>query len=98
MTVPTSATRMGETNSSSLVIGGILGLIVGMIAAAALERSDRRVDSEEDLAAILGQPATTWATVTPAEARALAYRWRSLAGVEEPEVAVVATAPMTQTT
>lgn len=96
VTVPTSATRMGESSSSSLAIGGILGLIVGMIAAAALERSDRRIDSEEELASILGQPATTWVRITPAEARALAFRWRALAGVDEPEVAVVATAPMTQ--
>lgn len=96
VTVPTAATRMGESSSSSLVIGGLLGLIVGMVAAAALERSDRRIDTEDDLAALLGQPATMWASITPSEARALAFRWRSLAGVEDPEVAVVATIPMTQ--
>lgn len=96
VTVPAEATRMGESNSSSLFIGGLLGLIVGLMAAFALERSDRRVDSVDDLAELLGTPATAWATVTPAEARALAYRWRALSGVEGPEVAVVATPPMTR--
>ena len=96
VTVPSDATRMGETHSSALLIGGILGLLVGLLAAFALERSDRRIDSVDDLADLLGTPATAWATVTPAEARALAYRWRALSGVPAPEVAVVATAPMSR--
>ncbi len=96
VTVPSEAVRMGESSSSSLLIGGLLGLLVGLLAAFALERSDRRVDSVDDLAELLGTPATAWATVTPAEARALAYRWRALSGVPAPEVAVVATAPMSR--
>lgn len=96
VTVPSEATRMGESSSSSLLIGGLLGLLVGLLAAFALERSDRRIDSVDDLADLLGTPATAWATVTPAEARALAYRWRALSGVPAPEVAVVATAPMSR--
>lgn len=96
VTVPSEAARMGESSSSSLLIGGLLGLLVGLLAAFALERSDRRVDSVDDLADLLGTPATAWATVTPAEARALAYRWRALSGVPAPEVAVVATAPMSR--
>lgn len=94
VTVPTEATVMGESRSSSLFIGGILGLLVGLLAAFALERSDRRIDSVDDLAELLGTPATAWADITPAEARALAYRWRALSGVPAPEVAVVATVPM----
>lgn len=96
VTVPSEATRMGESSSSALFIGGMLGLLVGLLAAFALERSDRRIDSVDDLADLLGTPATAWATVTPAEARALAYRWRALSGVNAPEVAVVATAPMSR--
>ncbi|MFC6238973.1 hypothetical protein [Longivirga aurantiaca] len=96
VTVPSEAARMGESSSSSLLIGGLLGLLVGLLAAFALERSDRRIDSVDDLADLLGTPATAWATVTPAEARALAYRWRALSGVPAPEVAVVATAPMSR--
>lgn len=94
VTVPTEAAVMGESRSSSLFIGGILGLLVGLLAAFALERSDRRIDSVDDLAELLGTPATAWADITPAEARALAYRWRALSGVPAPEVAVVATDPM----
>lgn len=96
VTVPDAAVRVGESSSSSLFIGGLLGLLVGLLAAFALERSDRRVDTADDLAELLGTPATDWGTVTPAEARALAYRWRSLSGVDAPEVAVVATAPMSR--
>jgi hypothetical protein len=96
VTVPDAAVRVGESSSSALFIGGLLGLLVGLLAAFALERSDRRVDTADDLADLLGTPATDWGTVTPAEARALAYRWRSLSGVEAPEVAVVATAPMSR--
>ncbi len=96
VTVPDEAIRIGESSSSSLFIGGLLGLLVGLLAAFALERSDRRIDTSDDLAELLGTPATDWGTVTPAEARALAYRWRSLSGVEAPEVAVVATAPMSR--
>lgn len=96
VTVPDAAVRIGETSSSSLLIGGLLGLLVGLLAAFALERSDRRIDTSDDLAELLGTPATDWGTVTPAEARALAYRWRSLSGVEDPEVAVVATAPLSR--
>lgn len=96
VTVPTEATVMGESRSSSLFIGGLLGLMVGLLAAFALERSDRRIDSVDDLAELLGTPATAWADITPAEARALAYRWRALSGISAPEVAVVATDPMSR--
>ncbi|MGD9955145.1 MAG: hypothetical protein AB7O74_09520 [Candidatus Nanopelagicales bacterium] len=96
VTVPTEATKMGESRSSSLFIGGVLGLLVGLLAAFALERSDRRIDSVDDLAELLGTPATAWADITPAEARALAYRWRALSGIPAPEVAVVATHPMSR--
>ncbi|MGA8372841.1 MAG: hypothetical protein WB765_22125, partial [Acidimicrobiales bacterium] len=39
-------------------LGGVLGLIVGLILAIAAERADPRVDTAEDLASVVGVPAS----------------------------------------
>jgi len=91
VTVPDSATVSSETGKSSLAIGGLLGLIVGLIMLSALERSDKRIDTLEDLAAATGTGVSAWGTLTPFETRALAHRWRSLSGVSVPTVAFVGT-------
>jgi hypothetical protein len=95
--LPETATKLGESKASSALIGGLLGLLVGLVAAAALERADRRVDSLPLLGELIEAPVSDWSTLTPDDARALAMRWQELAGTPEPTVAVVGVEPLRQT-
>ncbi len=95
--LPESATKLGESKASSALIGGLLGLLGGLVAAAALERADRRVDSLPLLGELIEAPVSDWSTLTPDDARALAMRWQELAGTPEPTVAVVGVEPLRQT-
>jgi len=96
VTIANSATVVSESGPSSLGIGALLGLILGLVIVAAFERSDRRIDVVDDLVAVTGPGVSSWAGITPEEARALAHRWQTLAGAAEPVVAFVGTGSLTQ--
>lgn len=71
----------GGGGSSALIpIGLFLGLCLGVVLAAAWERSDPRIDGPSELAAAAGTPATALGDVAPGNIEALLERWRRLAG------------------
>lgn len=87
-----TATPSSGVSTGALAVGAVLGLFLGIVLAIGLERSDRRVESVEDLRAALGGlPVTALLrrgeTLTPA----LMERWRDLAHHEAPLVAIVST-------
>lgn len=68
-------------------IGLLLGLVLGGVLAVAWERSDRRVDTVEQLADVVGAPATATDAVTESAAAVMARRWTALH--ERPVVALI---------
>ena len=54
----TTASSGGSMAKYGKELGGILGLIVGLILAMAAERADPRVDTADDLASVVGVPAS----------------------------------------
>lgn len=96
VSLPNGADALGQSIAESAILGLVLGLLVGGVIALALERADRRIDSVDDLATALGAPACQWGSLTESEAQALAHRWRELASVDPPTVAVLAAGPLTQ--
>jgi hypothetical protein len=79
--------------TSTIALGLILGLALGVLLAVAWDRTDRRVDSSDQLGFILGTPGARTAQLTPARALALVQRWASMAPDTPVRVAVVAGAP-----
>lgn len=78
--------------TTALALGGILGLFLGLVLAVGRERSDRRVDSEQDLTrALRGVPATRLRGGRARLAPALLERWRELSGSSAPLIAMVST-------
>ena len=57
--------------TSTIALGLILGLALGVLLAVAWDRTDRRVDSSDQLGFILGTPGARTAQLTPARALAL---------------------------
>ena len=53
-----TASASGSMAKYGKELGGILGLIVGLILAMAAERADPRVDTADDLASVVGVPAS----------------------------------------
>ena len=53
-----TASAAGSMAKYGKPLGGILGLIVGLILVMAAERADPRVDTAEDLASVVGVPAS----------------------------------------
>ncbi len=53
-----TASTSGSMAKYGKELGGILGLIVGLILAMAAERADPRVDTADDLASVVGVPAS----------------------------------------
>lgn len=75
---------------TSLVVGGILGLFLGVVLAMGLERSDRRIDSTDDLSSALGgTPATALRRGSNGLTPALVERWSEIARTSPPSVAMV---------
>lgn len=80
-----------QAPSTTLAIGALLGLALGLVLAVGLERSERRIDTVEDLRdALAGIPATRLrrgnaSSLPPA----VLERWRGLADGPRPTVAVV---------
>jgi capsular polysaccharide biosynthesis protein len=83
----------GGGSGSSLAIGVVLGLCLGVVAAIAWERADPRIDVVDHLEAVLDCPSIALATLSPGSAASLLDRWRFLAGDESPKIALIAGAP-----
>lgn len=73
-----------ETSAASdrttVPVGVLLGLVLGLVLIVAWERSDPRIDSAGELANAAGTPATALGDVAPGNIDALLERWRRLAG------------------
>lgn len=57
--LPTSASTSGSTAKYGAPVGGMLGIVLGLILVLAVERSDPRIDSAEELAEAVGCPAVS---------------------------------------
>jgi hypothetical protein len=67
-------------DSTTIPLGAILGLALGLVLLVAWERSDPRIDGAGELANAAGTPATALGDVAPGNIDALLERWRRLAG------------------
>jgi capsular polysaccharide biosynthesis protein len=86
-------TSGGGSNTTSLALGLILGLALGLLLAVAWDRTDRRVDSGDQLGYVLGTPGARISQLTAPRAQALVQRWASLVDASPLRVALVAGAP-----
>ncbi|HEX7290209.1 MAG TPA: hypothetical protein VF250_03690 [Conexibacter sp.] len=67
-------------DTTTIPLGVILGLALGLVLLVAWERSDPRIDGAGELANAAGTPATALGDVAPGNIDALLERWRRLAG------------------
>ena len=72
-------------------IGLLLGLVLGVVLAVAWDRSDRRVDTVEQLGDLAGVPASPSAAITSSAAAVMARRWTGVC--DRPVVALVPAVP-----
>lgn len=89
--LPDDATR-NEGSSSTLPVGILLGLCLGVVLVLAWERADGRLDSIEDLEQEVDYPVTGLKDLSGGAILALMERWRSIAGDRPASVAIVGSA------
>ncbi len=75
---PSNVAAVSGGKGSTVAIGAVLGLILGVILLVAWERSDPHVGDPRSLSGQFGCPATPVDRLTPDAARALIERWASL--------------------
>jgi capsular polysaccharide biosynthesis protein len=90
---PEPAAGSSPDRKKEIGLGGLLGLLVGAVAAFAWERADPRVDDLRDLRDELSCPC--WPDEpAPAVASALVAAWRGREGAERPLVTLVPVGPV----
>lgn len=87
--VADSAVRQAGDTARAVPVGAALGLVLALVLMGAWERSDPRVDDDEDLRAAFAGPVTELRHLSPGAVRALRERWSMLAGGTTPTVALV---------
>lgn len=77
ITAPTSVTRSGGDITRGSVFGGVLGLVVALAAAFALERTAPHADGPTEVAEVVRVPVTTWNAPTTLGVTRLLRSWGS---------------------
>jgi capsular polysaccharide biosynthesis protein len=75
---PSNVAAVSAGKGSTVAIGALLGLILGLILLVAWERSDPQVGDPRSLSGQFGCPATPVDRLSPDAAHALTERWASL--------------------
>jgi capsular polysaccharide biosynthesis protein len=78
--------------ATTIPIGVVLGLALGLILLVAWERADARTDDVASLEAETGCPAMPFGGLSTGSMTALLRRWETLAGRSAPRIALVAAA------
>jgi capsular polysaccharide biosynthesis protein len=79
--------------SEIILLGIVLGLLLAAVIVIIWERADARVDRPDQVTAVLGIPARSFAGLSAEGAEALIDRWRALTFSDAPTVALVAAVP-----
>jgi hypothetical protein len=83
-----TGTRSTPGTFKTGALGGLLGLLLGLVVAAAWERSDRRTDDIEDVRAEVDCPAWEGA-LTPAIAVSILAHWRQTVSEDPIQIGIV---------
>jgi hypothetical protein len=89
ISAPTTAGSASSGGHTSLVVGALIGLALGLVLLIAWERSDPHVSVPKHLSVQTGAPATSMEHLSPQAASALLDRWAALTERRPARVAVL---------
>ena len=93
VSVPVDATRETGQVERAVPIGAVLGLALALVLLVGWERSDRRIDGEEQLRSEFAGGVSVVSRVSPSTLGALLGHWRDLAGDPSARIALVPASP-----